>query len=100
MSWETLDLKEVAKKPGIDYSEIRAKHELITRIKSARKKHNLTQEDLAELLGKTQSWIAKVENGIGTKNVSFEALFKILFTLGYDYKITTKKISEPQQIAT
>lgn len=96
MPWETLDLQELAAQLGVNYSEVKAKHELIEKIKAVRTKHNLTQEDLGSMLGKTQSWIAKVESGVGTKSVSFEALFKILAALGYDYKISTKKISEPE----
>ncbi len=99
MPWEELDLEKLAEKLGIDYSEVKAKQDLIKKIKSARKKHCITQENLAKSLGKTQSWIAKVESGIGTKNVSFEVLFKILSVMGYDYKITTKKISDPESLA-
>lgn len=36
--------------------------ELIIAIKNARKKANLTQQDLADHLGKPQSFIAKIEN--------------------------------------
>ncbi|MCC6220322.1 MAG: helix-turn-helix domain-containing protein [Deltaproteobacteria bacterium] len=99
MPWEKLNLEELAEKLGIDYSEVRAKHDLVRKIKAARKKHSLTQEDLAKMLGKSQSWIAKVESGLGTKNISFETLLKILSMLGYDYKIVTKKVSNPEKVA-
>ena len=99
MPWETLELESLAEKLGLDYAEVKAKHELISKIKAVRNKHGITQVELAERLGKTQSWIAKVENGIGTKNVSFEVLFRILSILGYDYKITTRKVSDPESAA-
>ena len=99
MPWENFELEKLALKMGIDSSEVKAKHELIKKIKSARQKHKMTQKELAERLNKTQSWIAKVESGIGTKNVSFEALLKILTVLGYDYRITTRKIRNPESLA-
>ena len=91
MSWKTISTKKLAKELGIDHAEIKAKHDLIKKIRNARKKRKLTQEDLGDMLGKTQSWIAKVESGIGTKRVTFETLFKILSALGYDYKISTRR---------
>ena len=99
MPWETVDLKKLAERLGIDHAEVLAKHELIRKIKSIRQKNNLTQEDLAKKFGKSQSWIAKVESGIGTKNISFEVLFRILSVLGYNYKITTKRVSRPEKLA-
>jgi transcriptional regulator with XRE-family HTH domain len=51
------------------------------------------------MVGKSQSYIAKVERGIGTKNVSFDMLFSLLAALGYKCKITTNKVSEPETIA-
>ena len=98
MPWEEISLEEIAEKLNVDYGEVRAKHDLILKIKKARKKHNLTQSDLAKLIGKSQSWVAKVESGIGTKPVTFETLFKILSVLGYEYKISTKKVSDPESL--
>jgi transcriptional regulator with XRE-family HTH domain len=91
MGWETITTKKVAKELGVDFIELQAKHTLIEKIVKARTRKKLTQEQLVELIGKSQSWIAKVESGIGTKRVTFETLFKILFALGYEYKISTKK---------
>ena len=99
MPWETISLEQLAAKMGVDFETIKAKHELIEKIIGTRKKYSLTQEDLANMIGKSQSYIAKIESGIKTKNVSFETLFKILSALGYNYKITTKKVSEPESLA-
>lgn len=36
---------------------------LIKRLRCARKKHNLTQKQLSALLGKANSFVARIENG-------------------------------------
>ena len=99
MGFETITTKKLAKELGVDYIELKAKHTLIDKIIKARKRKKLTQEDLAKMIGKSQSWIAKVESGIGTKRVTFETLFKILSALGYEYKISTKKRMEGTEAA-
>ncbi len=99
MPWKKIETKELAKRLNVDYETIEVKQDLIDKIKKTRKKYDLTQQDLAKALGKSQSWLAKVESGIGTRNVSFELLFKILGVLGYHCKVTTKKVSEPEDLA-
>ena len=99
MGWQALTTKKLAKELGIDFAELKAKHALVEKIIKARNRKKLTQEDLANMIGKSQSWIAKVESGIGTKRVTFETLFKILSALGYDYKISTKKKMEGAEAA-
>ena len=99
MPFEKVDTKSLAKKYGIDINTIRAKHELIEKIIAARKKSSLSQKELAALIGKSQSFIAKIENGIGTKNFSFDLLLKILNVLGYQFKISIKKSSEDSKLA-
>jgi len=91
MGFETITTKKLAKELGVDYIELKAKHTLIEKIIKVRKSKKLTQEDLAKMRGKSQSWIAKVESGLAMKKVTFETLFKILSALGYEYKISTKK---------
>lgn len=99
MAWETLDTEVFARRIGVDVSTINAKHELIDKIKKARIKQGFTQADLGKVIGKSQSFIAKVESGIGTRNFSFDVLLGILKKLGYEYKITTKKVSDPETVA-
>ena len=99
MPWEEIDLEELADELGVDYTEMKAKHELIDTIKKARKKHKFTQTKLGELVGVSQSRIARIENGVGTKNMSFEILFRILEALGYEYNISLKKVSQPKALA-
>lgn len=99
MPWKVIKTEQLAKELGVDIETIKAKHELIRKIKKIRQDNNLTQEDLAKLINKTQSYVAKVESGLGTSNFSFDVLLGILKTLGYDYKITTKKVSSPGVLA-
>lgn len=91
MPWKEIPTEKLAEQLGVNYAEIKAKQELVRKIKAAREKAKLTQEELANMVGKSQSWIAKVESGVGTKNVSFDVLFQLLSALGYDFKITTRK---------
>lgn len=99
MPWETIDTENFARKLGVDIDTINAKHELIDKIKRARKRHGLTQNDVGRLIGKSQSYIAKIESGLATRNFSFDVLLGILKKLGYNYKITTKQVSEPEILA-
>ncbi len=91
MPWEKVDLKVLAKRLGINYAEVREKHNLIEQIIKIREKQGQTQAQLAKQLGVSQARIAKIESGIGTRTVTFDVLLNILTALGYDYKVTTKK---------
>tara|TARA_R110000823_G_scaffold311718_1_gene437582 strand:+ start:38060 stop:38350 length:291 start_codon:yes stop_codon:yes gene_type:complete len=64
-----------------DEYEFELKLELIgDMIKTARKKRNLTQEQLGELVGVKKAQISRLENSTG--NVTFETVMKILDALG------------------
>jgi DNA-binding XRE family transcriptional regulator len=64
-----------------DEYEFELKLELIgDRIKTARKKRNLTQEQLGELVGVKKAQISRLENS--TENVTFETVMRILNALG------------------
>ena len=61
--------------------EFELKLELIgDMIKTARKKRNLTQEQLGELVGVKKSQISRLENSTG--NVTFETVMRIFNALG------------------
>ncbi|MDP2686541.1 MAG: helix-turn-helix transcriptional regulator [Aequorivita sp.] len=61
--------------------EFELKLELIgDMIKTARKKRNLTQEQLGEMVGVKKAQISRLENSTG--NVTFETVMKILDALG------------------
>lgn len=64
-----------------DEYEFELKLELIgDMIKNARKKRNLTQEQLGELVGVKKAQILRLENNTG--NVTFETVMRIFNALG------------------
>ncbi|TXE18074.1 helix-turn-helix transcriptional regulator [Psychroserpens burtonensis] len=64
-----------------DEYEFELKLELIgDMIKNARKKRNLTQEELGALVGVKKSQISRLENSTG--NVTFETVMRIFNALG------------------
>lgn len=90
MPWETMSVEELAEKLGIDIAEAREKQRLIRKIVAARKEKRLSQAALAKKVGVSQGRIAQIESGIGTAQISYDVLLKVLSTLGIDYKITLK----------
>lgn len=91
MSWKKIKPDELAESLGVNSSEVREKQKLIKLIIDARKRNKLSQVELAEKIGVTQSRIAQIESGIGTSRVSFDVLLNILTELGYDYRIVSKR---------
>jgi len=89
MPWKTVTGEELAKKHGLNYHEIRRKQKIITIIINARKKKKLSQVALAKKLGFSQARMAQIESYIGTRKITFDALFKILDVLGVNYDIST-----------
>ncbi len=57
------------------------KNKLIKKIVFERKKKGLSQVELAQILGTTQSVISRLENGT-SKSITLDNLFKILVALG------------------
>lgn len=99
MAWKEVSAKQLAQQLGIDYAEVKAKHELINRIKDARESLGLTQQAVAEKVGKSQGYLARIERGVGTKNISFDVLLRILNKLGYNYTIVVKQTSKRRSLA-
>jgi transcriptional regulator with XRE-family HTH domain len=91
MAWKKVSLEKFAKDLGVDYAEIKEKQRLITLIVNARKEQGLSQAQLARKLGITQPRIAKIESGMGTRQISFDVLLKILSVLGFQYRVITKR---------
>lgn len=60
-------------------------------IKQARKKKQLTQEQLGELIGVKKSRISKIENG---KNLSFDAFLRIFRAMGIGVKLQLENMGE------
>jgi transcriptional regulator with XRE-family HTH domain len=91
MPWKEQSIEELADSLGVDIGEVREKQRLMELIVKTRKEKGLSQAKLAEKVGVTQGRIAQIESGVGTSRVTFDVLLDILGTLGYDYKIVTKK---------
>ena len=85
-----MSVEDLAEKLGIDITEVREKQRLIRKIATARKEKRLSQAALAKKVGVSQGRIAQIESGIGTAQISFDVLLKVLSALGIDYKITLK----------
>ncbi len=91
MAWKELSMEELAASLGVNVFEVREKQKLIQLIIKARKKNNWSQVQLAKKVGVTQGRIAQVESGLGTQQITFDVLFRILNVLGYGFKITSHK---------
>jgi transcriptional regulator with XRE-family HTH domain len=91
MAWKEMTLEELAKSLGADITEVREKQKLIDMIHKIRKAKKLSQATLAKKLGVSQARVAQIESGIGTAKVTFDVLFNMLITLGYDYRVIAKK---------
>ena len=86
-----MTVNEIAKSLDVDVAEVREKQHLVQLIVKVRKSRKLSQVALAKKVGVTQGRIGQIESGIGTANVTFDLLLGILSTLGYQFKIVTKK---------
>jgi len=94
MAWDDVSLKDLAEELGLDYQEVVEKHKLISKIKKERVSLGLTQAELAQRVGLSQSRIARIEGGVGTKNMSFDLLFRVLTSLGYQCRVVARKLSD------
>ena len=63
------------------------KNKLVKLIVETRKKNDLSQADLAKILGTTQSVVSRIESG-HSKNITIDYLLKVISGLG----ISPKKI--------
>ena len=64
---------------------------LVDGVRALRAKQRVTQTDLAERLGSSQSRVAKIE--AGDRTVSLDLLLRTLFTLGATKKQIAKLIA-------
>ena len=94
MPWKELKLEKWAKQKGIDLEELRQKEKLIKRIIRARKDLQLTQAELAKLVGVSQSLIVQIESRIKMDRITFDVLLNILQAMGFGYSISTRKVRE------
>ena len=93
MPFKEINLKDLAKKMDVNLEELQEKQRLIEKIRELRLKQGLSQADLAESVGVTQSRIAQIESGIGTHRISFDVLFNLLHALGYGVQVRLRKVA-------
>ena len=85
MPWKDMSIEQLAESLGANLPEVREKQKLIDMIIKIRKAKKMPQVTLAKKIGVTQARIAQIESGVGTAKISFDVLFNILVSLGYDY---------------
>ncbi len=64
-----------------DVALMRAKKIAIAKLRKAREEQNLTQAQVAKIVGTKQPAVARMEAGL-VSDVSFDFLFKVAWTLG------------------
>lgn len=69
---------------------ITTKNKIIGSIVKARKKQSISQKELAERLGTTQSVISRIENGT-SRHMTLDYLMRVVTVLGISPNITLKK---------
>ena len=77
-------VEDLGRDENVEFDEeerifIDAMAQIAGQLMAYRKEHNLTQKDLAERLGISQSMVSKIERG---KNISIRVLSKIVSKLG------------------
>lgn len=82
--------KEVLKLSDYDIWLIRTKNKIIQEIVNRRKSQNLSQKDLAKMLGTTQSVVSRIETGLSRK-ITLDYLMKVVSVLGMSPQTLLKK---------
>lgn len=69
-----------------EYERLKPRYEIISQIIEARSEKNLTQEELAKMVGTQKSNISRLESG--TYNPSLDFLVKVAKCLGKEIRVT------------
>ena len=99
-SLEELTDKHVGKKgtPNRDAFEYELRLDLLGQaIKDARKAHNLTQEQLGELVGVKKAQISKLENSL--TDARFETIIKVFRALNAKINFNVELLNQKMNIA-
>lgn len=83
------EVKEELNFTSEELEEMELEKEIIKATIEARKKSNLTQQELSELSGIIQPSIAKIENFVRTPQ--YTTLMKMLYAMGYTLKVVPLK---------
>ncbi|MCY4644519.1 MAG: helix-turn-helix transcriptional regulator [Bacteriovoracales bacterium] len=82
--------KGVLKLNEYDSWLISTKNTIIESIVKSRQRQSISQKELAEMLGTTQSVISRIENGF-SRHVTLDYLIKVASILGLSSRIILKK---------
>ena len=93
MAWKKVNLEKWADDLGVDINEIDQKLKLRQLIIKIRSKKGLSQDELADVVGVSRSRIAQIEAGIKLHRTSFDIFLRVLQGLGYQYRITARKLA-------
>ena len=69
-----------------DYERLKPRYDIISQFIEARAEKNITQEELAKMVGTQKSNISRLESG--TYNPSLDFLIKVAKCLGKEIKVT------------
>ncbi len=72
----------------VEYEKMQPEIEFIRELVNAREKQNISQKDLAKLIGTGQARISKIENGVA--NPSLKVMTKIAEALNMELHISMK----------
>ncbi len=93
MGFKEINLKDFADELGINYFEVKEKQRLIEHIVRLRTNHGISQSNLAQMVGVSQSRISQIESGISTSKISFDVIFHILNVMGFNCEVRLKKMA-------
>ena len=82
--------KEVLGLDDYDSWLISTKNKIIASIVKARKQQSISQKELAEMLGTTQSVISRIEKGT-SRSITLDYLMRVVTVLGISPNVTLKK---------
>jgi predicted transcriptional regulator len=82
--------KEVLGLSEYDNWLITTKNKIIASIVKTRKKQSISQKELAEILGTTQSVISRIENGT-SRHITLDYLMRVVSVLGISPNVTLNK---------
>jgi len=82
--------RKILRNPEVrrEYENLQPKYAVISAVLDARIKRGITQRELADRVGTTQSAIARFESGTGNPTLAF--LRKVSHALGKEIKVTVK----------
>jgi ribosome-binding protein aMBF1 (putative translation factor) len=95
--WKIGDTRDFLKLSDEEAMLVELKLSLTSALKQARQKRRISQSDLAQRLGSSQSRVAKIE--AGDSSVSLDLIVKALFAAGATRRELQRAFVAPEKIA-